>query len=170
MVISKLDRFTKREWEQKVISENLSTVEHLKTCLSNRCQILEAVQQRKEINSKSQGANSKQKSDHSTSPLSTQDRDNKINCPMCQENHRKYQCKKMRDFTVQARINEIKRLNLCLNYLGRRHTVKNCKAGSCKQCNKKHNSLLHLEDSAQQKASVGRINHNKSVNVNEATS
>lgn len=43
MVISKLDSFTKREWEQKVISDNLSTVEHLKTFLSNRCQILEVI-------------------------------------------------------------------------------------------------------------------------------
>lgn len=70
MIINKLDPFTKREWEQKVISENLSTVEHLKGFLSNRCQILEAIQQRKESSSKLQvNSNSKQKQDHLTSHL-----------------------------------------------------------------------------------------------------
>jgi len=146
--------------------ENLSTIEHLKIFLSNRCQILEAVQQRKEINSKSQtNMSSKQKSDHSTSHLDTQDRDNK-GCPLCQGDHKIYQCQKMRDLNIQSRINEIKRLNLCLNCLGRGHTVKNCKARNCKQCNKKHNSLLHLEDrsdSAQQGAGISQSNQNENV-------
>lgn len=50
--------------------------------------------------------------------------------------------------------------------------MKTCKAGSCKQCNKKHNLLLHLEDSdsAQQGASIGRISYNESVNGNKSTS
>ena len=172
MVINKLDPFTKREWEQKVISENLSTVEHLKGFLSNRCQILEAVQHRKEINNKPQiNSNTKQKSDYSTSHLSTQDKINKVSCPMCQEDHKIYQCQKMRDLDVQSRINEVKRLNLCLNCLGKGHTVKVCKAGNCKQCDKKHNSLLHLNrsDGAQQAASVSQINQNENLKVNEAT-
>lgn len=154
---------------------SLSTVEHMKEFLSNRCQILEAVHHRKENNNKSQvNSISKQRSDHIVSHVSTQDKGNQISCSMCQEDHKIYQCQKLRDLQVQARINEIKRLKLCLNCLGKRHTVKNCKAGNCKQCNKKHNSLLHLEDrsdDAQQRANVSRLNHKEnSVNANEVTS
>ncbi|XP_067205415.1 uncharacterized protein [Linepithema humile] len=156
MVVNKLDSFTKREWEQKVIADNLSTMEQLKGFLANRCQILEAVQQRKDNNAKSQANSSiKQKPEHLTSHLSVQ---NKGNCPMCQEDHRIYQ---YRDLSVQARINEVKRLHLCLNCFGKGHTVKNCKAGNCKRCSGKHNSLLHIEElsDVSSKADASRPNH-----------
>ena len=53
--------------ETKVISENLSTVEHLKTFLSYKCQNFEAVQQKKKSKVKMQtSSNSKQRSNNST--------------------------------------------------------------------------------------------------------
>ncbi|XP_067214199.1 uncharacterized protein [Linepithema humile] len=136
-------------------------MEQLKGFLANRYQILEAVQQRKDNNAKSQANSSiKQKSEHLTSHLSVQ---NKGNCPMCQEDHRIYQCQKIRDLSVQARINEVKRLNLCLNCLGKGHTVKSCKAGNCKRCSGKHNSLLHIEELSDisSKADASRPNHSR---------
>ncbi|KAG5878877.1 hypothetical protein JTB14_027810 [Gonioctena quinquepunctata] len=47
--------------------------------------------------------------------------------------------------TITDRVEKIKSIKLCLNYLKVGHYSKYCRLGHCKRCNRKHNVLLHVE-------------------------
>lgn len=46
------------------------------------------------------------------------------------------------------RLKEAKRLNICFNCLKSDHLASKCKAGTCKKCSHKHNTLLHIENAS----------------------
>lgn len=48
--------------------------------------------------------------------------------------------------SVHDRFNEVKSHKLCLNCLKSNHPVFKCFAAKCKQCNKKHHTLLHRNE------------------------
>jgi hypothetical protein len=45
---------------------------------------------------------------------------------------------------IPERLNKVKELKLCTNCFALNHRVSDCKGRVCKYCQKKHNSLLHL--------------------------
>nr|CAI5846002.1 unnamed protein product [Callosobruchus analis] len=50
---------------------------------------------------------------------------------------------------IHERIKEVKRMHLCINCLRANHFAEQCKSKTnCRTCNKRHNSLLHLEKSS----------------------
>nr|CAI5851199.1 unnamed protein product [Callosobruchus analis] len=50
---------------------------------------------------------------------------------------------------INERIKEVKRMHLCINCLRANHFAEQCKSKTnCRTCNKRHNSLLHLEKSS----------------------
>ncbi|XP_048514357.1 uncharacterized protein LOC125501757 [Athalia rosae] len=55
-----------------------------------------------------------------------------------------YFCPKFLGLTIEERINEARRLKLCLNCLRSDHFVQTCKGGSCRECSGRHNTLCHL--------------------------
>ncbi|KAJ8917026.1 hypothetical protein NQ315_012944 [Exocentrus adspersus] len=54
-------------------------------------------------------------------------------------------CEQFQKLAIPERIQKIKELRLCTNCLCAGHRYKDCKAGTCRKCNKKHSTLLHLE-------------------------
>ncbi|XP_061720563.1 uncharacterized protein LOC133527531 [Cydia pomonella] len=68
------------------------------------------------------------------------------NCAMCNENHALYTCAKFLNLSVQDRLNLIQNKNLCNNCLREGHSLNECIFGPCKQCQQKHNSLLHMDN------------------------
>lgn len=67
-------------------------------------------------------------------------------CVFCKEsNHYIQNCSKFIKLPVGDRIENIKRLKLCINCLRGNHLQKFCYAGHCKKCPAKQNTLLHLE-------------------------
>lgn len=65
-------------------------------------------------------------------------------CDLCDKLHPIYFCEKFKSLSIPDREKEVKRIGLCFNCLNATdHQSQECKAGSCKLCGKKHNTLLH---------------------------
>lgn len=45
---------------------------------------------------------------------------------------------------IKKRFEFVKAQDMCINCLNRGHEISNCKASTCKTCNKRHHSLLHF--------------------------
>ncbi|XP_037931721.1 uncharacterized protein LOC119666512 [Teleopsis dalmanni] len=68
-------------------------------------------------------------------------------CPACKnDRHPLYTCKSFIQELPTKRLQLVKQMRLCINCLRFGHFARECSSGNCKICNKKHNSLLHLED------------------------
>ncbi|XP_043267664.1 uncharacterized protein [Venturia canescens] len=64
-------------------------------------------------------------------------------CAFCQEKHYIAVCSKFRQLSPEARRGEVQRLKLCFNCLGR-HNVNACNiATRCKECGRKHHTMIH---------------------------
>lgn len=63
---------------------------------------------------------------------------------ICEKSHKIYACPTFLQMEENKRLESIKRLKLCINFLNSNHQAENCKFGSCKKCSSKHNTLLHL--------------------------
>jgi uncharacterized CHY-type Zn-finger protein len=89
-----------------------------------------------------------------------------LQCFMCKKNHSLYQCIEFLNLPVVERITRVKSLKLCANCLKRNHNAEKCKASSCRQCNGKHNSLLHTENAIAEvnpvQSVVSHVKNNKS--------
>nr|XP_049704680.1 uncharacterized protein LOC126056266 [Helicoverpa armigera] len=66
-------------------------------------------------------------------------------CNMCKENHSLYSCSKFNDLPLKDKLLFVDENKLCKNCLRAGHNVSHCWFGACKQCNRKHHSLLHDE-------------------------
>jgi len=67
------------------------------------------------------------------------------NCPVCKtKRHPLYLCDKFKQLAIPKRIESVKHAKLCYNCL-RSHRDKPCKYSSCTICQKRHNTLLHLD-------------------------
>lgn len=65
-------------------------------------------------------------------------------CVVCQGQHRIYDCPIFKAKSVEERIAEVHKLNLCANCLRSGHITRNCYLRPCRECKKKHNALLHI--------------------------
>ncbi|KYQ56574.1 hypothetical protein ALC60_04496 [Trachymyrmex zeteki] len=67
------------------------------------------------------------------------------NCPLCKtKQHPLYRCDKFKQLSIPKRIEAVKNAKICYNCL-RSHRDRPCKFSTCTICNKRHNTLLHLE-------------------------
>lgn len=69
-------------------------------------------------------------------------------CPLCKNTHLLIECEHFRSKTMEDREAFVAKMKLCVNCFSTTHTVAMCLDGSCKICNKKHNSLIHHRPSA----------------------
>ncbi|XP_071052910.1 uncharacterized protein [Onthophagus taurus] len=113
LIVSKLDNKTKRAWECSITTTELPTLKQLLGFLIKQCILLETLDKGK--------ATSKQ---NRNSCLSTTN----SNCYLCKENHFLYRCDKYLKLSIKARLETIKKLNLCINCLKPNHVTKDCKA------------------------------------------
>jgi len=142
LLVSKLDMSSKREWEIQTKDIVSPTIEEFKTFLFDRCQLLESVQLK-------------------VTKVYSNYAGNREGCIICQGDHFIYVCKKFLSLPVSARFKEIKRLKACTNCLRNDHSSPEvCRMGSCKICNKKHNSLLHFRPNSKT-SYEGNLIHNK---------
>lgn len=70
------------------------------------------------------------------------------NCKVCNiKQHPLYMCDKFKQSPIQKRIEIVRSAKLCYNCL-RSHLGTPCKFSNCTICHKRHNTLLHMDDSA----------------------
>ncbi|KAL0841423.1 hypothetical protein ABMA28_015107 [Loxostege sticticalis] len=164
IVVSKLDQTTEREWEQykyTSLNQNCSDtkvplkIDDLLQFLKRRADMLETLlvshskgnhniynkKQNTQDNSKVHCNVSSNKSQHDSQSRS------KISCVMCNSKHPLYSCQKFLDLNIKAKLDLLTKNNLCKNCLRSGHTVNDCRFGPCRKCNKKHNSIIHYEES-----------------------
>ncbi|XP_011860315.1 PREDICTED: uncharacterized protein LOC105557632 [Vollenhovia emeryi] len=98
----------------------------------------------KTVNNSVAGANSRQASHHKVNNCNVATINAK--CTYCQGEHNIYACKDFKGLSVNERVKHTKSKGLCLNCLRGKHLAKDCYAGPCKICSKRHNSLLHNDN------------------------
>ena len=70
-------------------------------------------------------------------------------CPICEEEHSVYQCSTFKGWNVGRRLSAAKEKKLCINCLGRGHSLETCHSKhTCKDCSGLHHSLLHRQQDA----------------------
>ncbi|XP_059221697.1 uncharacterized protein LOC131996228 [Stomoxys calcitrans] len=145
-------------WEQTLSDKScIPKWSKLDSFLTNRHRTLESVSEiRKPVDTPSSsskpGSKTCQKSNPKFPSNNIRAFQNKVTEPVChlcpKENHIIRKCPKFLKMTQAQRFSEIKKNSLCINCFSKVHTVKNCSSKfSCYKCNKKHNTLLHKDDS-----------------------
>ncbi|XP_077260839.1 uncharacterized protein LOC143896721 [Temnothorax americanus] len=140
LVTSKLDQSTYREWETTVVRGRIPSFKELINFLNQRCRALQATARSSKLTS-SQEKTLYNKS--TTANVAT----TKNTCAFCQqENHAIYKCKEFLALNIDQRVKEARTRKLCLNCLKcASHQTKECLAGTCRKCSKRHNTLLYFE-------------------------
>ena len=71
----------------------------------------------------------------------------KVVCTICQFGHVTETCEKLRQMTVEERLEEIRRRGLCFNCFSGGHISRRCdqQRAKCGSCGKPHHTLLHIE-------------------------
>lgn len=84
-------------------------------------------------------------------------------CWMCSKPHKIWNCDAFNSKTVEDRRSSAKDLKLCYNCLSNNHQIKTCQSRlSCKVCNGRHHTLLHVnkgEDTKHSKIGYGSTHH-----------
>lgn len=161
LLSSKLDPVTQKEWENQLEDDRRPTYTELVAFIQKRSRILQSIAlsqssppvAKTEPKYESKPTRSKTSLYHSTSG------NNLPCCILCKQSHILTQCDEFKKLTPQNRFELAKRQGLCLNCLKSSHLMKNCTAGSCRTCNKRHHTMLHLNTQAAPQTDI----HNKSV-------
>ncbi|XP_062538692.1 uncharacterized protein LOC134206967 [Armigeres subalbatus] len=146
MVCSKLDGVTLRFWESSHNSKEVPTYRNLVTFLKNHCAVLQSV----ELNKATPVEQKKPKISVSHPTIATG------RCCFCAEPfHPAFLCKRFQKMKTPERYDAVRKNGLCMNCLSSGHLARNCSKGVCRQCGRKHHTLLHFEaNSAKYKSSV----------------
>lgn len=167
MVSTKLDTITSGKWEEhKNNSSDLPLLSEFIEFLRNRADILETMQANRSENTDHKRSfpnnpkenkpnhnfpNSLHKNTFSKSLVaSTSMKHASILCPFCNQSHRIIDCDSFKALSPENKYKEVLNRNLCSNCLRRGHEAPDCRLGSCRICNKKHNTMLHDD----------KLNHN----------
>lgn len=159
LLLRKLDADTRQNWELELATRDCeSSLANFIKFLESRCRALEnciVISQKSQTNS-SRRASTSQSLVGSIVQLP---------CPMCTEKHSLSSCSKFNALTIPKRRDFVSSKRLCYNCLSDKHQLKECASRfSCRTCQKRHHSSIHLETAAQQPQSTATINcHNRSV-------
>lgn len=143
LAANKLDYTSRKEWEM-LVGENseLPKLAELLEFLTNRCQTLEMVEGNK-IKQESKFSSKVEKRVLLSSTSNS--------CEYCKGSHFLYRCEAFLKLTQPSKLKEVKRLQHCINCLKSGHKGKDCTSTHCKHCAKRHNTLLHIEESSNPK-------------------
>lgn len=140
LITSKFDDTTNREWESCVLEGDLPSMTDVSNFLKRRCEILEKLEARSdskvEVN---KGRNKGTNKGYTSSYVNTS-----LMCYYCKKAHTIYNCESFLKLPINSRIEEIKKLKLCINCFKPSHMAQACTSSNCRKCGKRHNSLLHL--------------------------
>ena len=92
-----------------------------------------------------------------------------LSCIFCKlNNHNIYKCTKVKALSNTEKRKFIQTKKLCFNCFGSKHTVEKCTSKGCSICQKRHHTLLHIqENSGQAQDATQSIGAASSNNVND---
>ena len=171
MVSSKLDNQTIMKWEEyRNTLQNVPTLEQFNKFLIDRADVLEALNRNKpetkpsHVQSSSAGHSKPNKSNIKTFTSVTQDSPKTRLCVVCNEDHRIYDCPTFKSKSIKDRIAEVAKLKLCSNCLRLGHYASTCRLGPCRECKRRHNSLLHIPNNQNVVSNTDQTNNDTLVN------
>ncbi|XP_067633257.1 uncharacterized protein [Eurosta solidaginis] len=144
LILQKLDKTTQAKWEENSSVSELPSWEQLAAFLEKRCRTLENVEHATQVQTgqvvkPNKGVSTNQKKSFVASKGSTS------SCVFCESvDHAIYSCQRFGNLSPNLRLKEVKKLALCINCLKRGHQLRDCKSGTCRNCQCKHHTLLHL--------------------------
>lgn len=142
MVASRLDNVTGRKWESSLHDDSIPELKSFIQFLSRQCAILETLQPAKLIKNPVPPSSTK-KGENVTSHV-TQGQGK--GCVLYQGQQALYNCTTFKGLSIDDKRKEVKRHRCCFNCLRTDHMVGRCLAGGCRQCGKRHDTLLHISD------------------------
>ena len=169
LIKGKLNTYTIEKWEEFICDIKTPTLENLLTFLERRSQIEETRAATRQLSNlppsnvtKFQNSNNKPHSRSTTrfnqpftgATLSTSSNSHdsssqkhsskKTSCYICKAEHGVFSCQKFLNLSPKERYEAARNISLCTNCLRGTHNPKNCLAGGCRKCGRRHNSLLHI--------------------------
>lgn len=131
-LLKRLDPATRLRYEQSLLHpREVPTIKDFLEFLERHFQSMEALV-------------GKEKSSESRAKVCTSI--TKLHCVLCRNgNHPLFTCRGFLQLSPPSRLQFIQKQKYCVNCLKPGHSAKNCTLRSCMKCNKKHNTLLHLE-------------------------
>ncbi|XP_055615345.1 uncharacterized protein LOC129761635 [Toxorhynchites rutilus septentrionalis] len=162
LLSSKLDHTSLKEWENQLVEDERPKYKELVSFIQKRSRVLQTI-----TLSHTSIANSKTDlrihrvnvSSHSAITSA-----NVKNCVVCRKDtHSTSSCDEFLKLQPKQRFSIAKRHGLCLNCLRSSHLVKDCPSSSCRTCNKRHHTLLHINTSNTLAVQVGELSeaHNQ---------
>lgn len=162
MITWKADPVTEREWEEYVLAQMVKCpadaklklkVEDLIRFIGRRADMLDKLlgthskftHDKKHTNATTSKVHCNASSSDTTKPLSHKTQYKP--CPMCKEKHPLFSCQKFLDLSIADKHNFVTQNKLCSNCLRSGHKASDCPLGPCRKCCKKHNTLLHSNES-----------------------
>lgn len=152
-LITKLDFATQKELEKIKKTDSLLTYKDLMKFLKNRVQILENVAKLEKLRFDPQSAstplpkgnkNVPPPSKKTVAAVIEQNKSPRQSCVVCNEIHHIMACETFKNMNPQQRLDKARSLKLCFNCLKGDHLSPACPdIRRCKNCNKKHHTLLH---------------------------
>ena len=165
IVKEKLNNYTKEKWEESLKGTNVPTFDDIVSFLEQRALIDTSQFSQKQgsfpksdshkLHSKS---NFHSKSSQSCMKTSVESQSNttKLACPICGENHMPSFCLSFQKMSPQERYLEIKKSPLCHNCLKNNLRTFECRAPTCKKCQKRHHTLLHFERQSAENSNISK--------------
>lgn len=161
LITTKLDRETRRGWEETITGTEMPTFEQLSKYLRERCQILETINYNIDEKQKLSQSSAKpmvrqtqfNKNPTTRSFLSTQ---TEIRCRICSYNHYMQYCPEFTKISLTERSETVKKKGLCYNCLRKNHLVSDCRASGCTVCNRRHHTMLHDQNKIKNTSSEKR--------------
>ncbi|XP_046807521.1 uncharacterized protein LOC124420038 [Lucilia cuprina] len=139
-------------WEQGLTDKtSIPKWADLDSFLTNRYRTLESVAELRKTNTNSKVSLSTRKINSFQNNIAAP------RCPLCpNEFHVIRKCPSFLEMDYPQKFGLIKKLSLCLNCFSKLHLVKNCNSkNSCGHCRKRHNTLLHRDNSDPNELSEG---------------
>ncbi|GFY15484.1 integrase catalytic domain-containing protein [Trichonephila clavipes] len=139
IILKKIDRETRKQFEQSIDSNQIPELDTFIMFLEKRSQTIDSINRSAPITHKP-----KQVPFHK-GKIFLNSNDSSNSCAICKLPHLTYKCSAYQNMKVSDRFNQIKRLNLCINCLKEHHKIKDCKSkNSCSVCKKRHHTSLHI--------------------------
>ncbi|XP_018375981.1 PREDICTED: uncharacterized protein LOC108769466 [Trachymyrmex cornetzi] len=144
----KLDFIEQRDWQDTVkdkTPEDMPTLTEFLKFLNDRCHIIRVLKQGKtkvvSNGKQQQKIETKKEKGEKRVTLSTI----RVNCRYCNNDHPTYKCEELLKLSAPERTKSVIEKRLCVNCFAPGHFGRDCRGSSCRKCDRKHNTLLHIE-------------------------
>ncbi|XP_029673850.1 uncharacterized protein LOC115241992 [Formica exsecta] len=163
LVVTKLDSSLVSEWENHIPTDEIPTLKQITDFLAHKCKAMSVLA--KKVSSDTSAPNPRKNNKFANVHLTT----SIIYCAHCKGRHHIFQCSSFLKLSSADRNKEARIKGLCLNCLRSiSHQAKDCKSLTCQTCNKKHNTLLHVQERLQRDTESTSQSH-QSNNTNTVT-